>query len=96
MIQILNLLFNAAIFIEIMYIYTCGQDYVKIAVKRARRSFWIDKIIFMTIGLVAISSLIEKQEYAYTQTAMNFMVSVFFFRKCQSIYTYVKRVKESK
>lgn len=94
MIPIINALFNVAIFIEIMYIYTCGQDYVKIVVRKARRSFWIDKIIFSVIGLIAISSLLDHQHIPITQMLMNGMIAVFFFRKCQSIYDYIKTVKK--
>lgn len=94
MIPIINALFNVAIFIEIMYIYTCGQDYVKILVRKARRSFWIDKLIFSVIGLIAISSLLDNHNISVTQMMMNGMVAVFFFRKCQSIYSYIKTTKK--
>lgn len=96
MIQIANSLFNLIVFVEVLYIYTCGQEYVRTVVKHVGRSFEIDRIIFMVIGLVAMVTPFEVQEVSYTQTVMSLMIAVFFGRKCQSIYRYVQINKERK
>ena len=48
---ITNALISIAIMGEIMYMFTCGQDYIKANIKRARRLFWIDRFVFICIGI---------------------------------------------
>jgi len=88
MTQLINIAIGLLIVAEILYMFTCGQDYVRANIKRARRIFWIDRMIFMLIGVLAlVSSFVVKNPDELT-VAFNLSIAMYFGRKCLSVYKY--------
>lgn len=88
---IINVLFSVAIMIEILYLFTCGQQYMKMSVLRARRHYITEKMCYAGIGSVAalIAVLCKKPEPE--TVLMTIMVSALIYLKCLTVFNYRKR-----
>ena len=90
---ITNALISIAIIGEIMYMFTCGQDYIKANIKRARRLFWIDRFVFICIGITAITSALFDEYPSISNIMFKAFVASYLGRKCLSVYKYRQGLK---
>jgi hypothetical protein len=93
--QIANILFNLTIIIEVVYLFTCGQRYMKMSVLRARRKYFIEKVLYALIGSSCSAVILYSKTPEPATVIMNGMFTLLLYRKCVSVKVFRKRVNQS-
>lgn len=94
--QISSIGFNLILVFEIMYLFTCGQEYLKANVRRARRLFWVDRIIYVGIGIVSILVAYNTENPTWSDVFKAALIASYFGRKCLSVYRYRQGLKRKR
>src|SRR5690606_27090924 len=89
--QTINALLNLAIFIEVLFLFTCGQPYMRMSILRSRRHYYLEKAIYACIGCVSTIIIIVSKNPEPIMVFMSAMMSIILGLKCLSAASYNKR-----
>lgn len=89
--QTINIIANLVIFLEVLYLFTCGQAYMKMQVKRQMRFFNTDRLIYLAIGCLSVVNVFLKGTPHRSVVLLCVAIALLFSRKCYSAYVVHRR-----
>jgi len=91
--QIINIGLNVLIVLEVLYLFTSGQWYMKLAVQRNRRNFSLERWTYLIISLCAGASILYSLSAEPMECFLKLAVAFLFFRKCLTAYQHYRDLK---
>ncbi len=82
--QVINIVTNAVLFVEVLYLFSCGQRYMKAQTLRSRRNFHSERWIYLFIGIFSLVNVFLTYEQARSETLLTAAFALLLFRKCVS------------
>lgn len=89
---ILSCIVYLIIFLEVLYLFTCGQRYMRLSVRRAKRNWFWERAVYVAIGCIAISSVIDTTTPDITTTLLLLLFAAMLLLKCISVYHHYKHL----
>lgn len=93
MIQIINLIIVTTILLSVMYLFTCGQSYMKMSVNRARRSYFIERLSYVALGVFSVAEMLYRRECSNFSLLLDLSICLHLLLKCHSVYKHIKHKK---
>ncbi len=86
---LINFLANFTIAVQVVYLFSCGQDYMRLTSRRGERSFKITRFASAVVAVCAICcALLYSRPPQVTEICGNLAVMMLFMTKCYSAYRY--------
>lgn len=91
---IINLVANLSTTFQVVFLFSCGQDYMRTASKRGGRSFEITRLCYTFIAITSICcALLYTKVPQPTEVVANFAVALLLSTKSYSAWKYHVRAK---
>ena len=94
---IINLLGNLAIAIQVVFLFTCGQDYMRMQIRRGKRNFEVTRLTYLAIAIASVCcALLYSNVPQPTEVLANWAVALLFATKSYSAWKFYARIKSLK
>lgn len=94
--QVISLILNVVLFFQVLYLFTCGQRYMKMASVRNQRKFKNERFAYVMIAIVSIINALFVVVPGITEVMLNAAFAWLLWRKCVSATIYYNRYKNPK
>lgn len=81
-----GILLDLGIFIEVLYLFTCGNKYMRVSINRANRHFKFEKLMYALLGVVSICAAVAKNDVSIWELLVSLFVFIIILLKCITIY----------
>ena len=82
--------FNLLVLLSVMYLFSSGRDYMKLAAKASYRPFWLDKFLMGWFAVYSFYLLFYPDECSIRYQLFNLPIAIHLLQLCVHSYTFNK------
>ncbi|MFT4062200.1 MAG: hypothetical protein QM642_07575 [Edaphocola sp.] len=93
MVQVLNLSLTVAILGEILFLFTCGDGYMKLLAARERRNYLLEKVLCLTGAATALVNSMLSETHTVAESVIYAVAALAIAGRVKAAHKYYKARK---